>query len=309
MKNLLVLLLAVLITILTMDVRAQTVVPITWPFGIASSQANYIRVTIKQANKDQKKYIFILEHKPGAGGSIAVKSMSEKSGLALMGHTSSFFSWPLFNPNDNYYSFKDFTPILIQCTNQPYVIVSSKYKNFEELQKQKFLTMGTVYGSLTEIHARQLQKSLPNTEVTIVGFPGTPEVQTQVLAKNIDVGVNFPLGMMQWIELDKLNVIGASGTHIYDKNFPTFAKLGVKGFENLVAHNFIIANASVAPEVVAELHSILQNAAKTAPELSDMYEKDFCKKEELSLQQTNDIYKKWSDQWPLMLLNISKLKQ
>ena len=91
MKNLLVLLLAVLITILTMDVRAQTVVPITWPFGIASSQANYIRVTIKQANTDQKKYIFILEHKPGAGGSIAVKSMSEKSGLALMGHTSSFF--------------------------------------------------------------------------------------------------------------------------------------------------------------------------------------------------------------------------
>jgi tripartite-type tricarboxylate transporter receptor subunit TctC len=296
MKKILVTLLA----LVTIVVNAQTIVPIYWPFGISSNQANYLRVLIEQANKDQKKYIFILEHKPGAGGSIAVKSVAAHNGLVLTGHTSSFFIRPLINPNEGVYNFKDFTPVLIQCTGQPQVIVSSKYKSFEELQKQKFLNIGVLYGSLTELQARQLQKSLPNTELTLIGYQGTPEITQQVLGKNLDLGIDLPLGATQWVELNKLNVIGTSGTILFNKNFPTFSKLGINGFENLVANNLIVAHSKIKPEIIEELHSILKYAARTF-ELGEMYEKDFCKKEDLTLQQSNELFKKWSENWPAIL--------
>lgn len=297
--------LTIVLTILSFTANAQTVVPIVWPFGVASSQTNYLRVHMKQANEDQKKYQFVFSHKPGAGGSIAVSSMASHNNISLTAHTMAFFAWPFFNPNS--YDPKDFTPILVQCTNQSYVITSSNYKSFAELQKQKFLTVGTVYGSLTEVVAKQLQKLLPNTEVTLVGFPGVPEIRTQVLAKNIDIGIDFPLGMSEYMNSNRLYVIGTTGTHIYDKNFPTFQKLGINGFENLFANNMIIANKNVKPEVVTELHSILRYASRI-PELGELYEKDFCKKEDLTLTQTNDLYTKWSEQWSAILLNMSKSK-
>ena len=299
MKKLLVILLASL----TFTVNAQTVVPIYWPFGIASAQANHIRSIIEQANKDQKKYTFILEHKPGAGGSIAVKAVASHNGIVLTSHTSSFFISPMVQP-DNSYNFKDFTPVLIQCVNQPAFITSSKYKSFEELQKQKFLSIG-VAGSFTELQGKQLQKSLPNTEVTIVRFVGTPEARLQVLAKNVDLGVEFPLGAIPLVESNKLNVIGSSGNISFDKKFPTFSKLGVNGFESLSMSSIIVASSNVKPEIITELHSIL-NYASRVPELSEAYEKDFCKKSDLSLQQSNDLYKKWTEFWPVKVTELLK---
>ena len=296
MKKILIILLA----LVTSTVSAQTVVPIYWPFALASSATNYVRLVIDQANKDQKKYNFILEHKPGAGGSIAVKAASLNSGLVLVAHTSSFFVRPLINPNEGSYNFKDFNPVLIQCTGQPHVIVSSKYKSFEELKQQKFLTIGALFGSLTELQARQLQKSLPNTEVTIVGFQGTPEITQQVLAKNLDLGVDLPLSALQWVESNRLNIIGTSGTILFNKNLPTFSKLGINGFENLVANNLIVAHSKIKPEIVAELHDILQYASRTS-DLSELLEKDYCRKENMTLQQSNEIFKKWADTWPKLL--------
>jgi tripartite-type tricarboxylate transporter receptor subunit TctC len=299
MKKLLVILLASL----TFTVNAQTVVPIYWPFGIASAQANHIRSVIEQANKDQKKYNFILEHKPGAGGSIAVKAVASHNGIVLTSHTSSFFISPMVQP-DNGYNFKDFTPVLIQCVNQPTFITSSKYKSFEEIQKQKFLSVG-VAGSFTELQGKQLQKSLPNTEVTIVRFLGTPEARFQVLAKNIDLGVDFPLGAIPLIEANKLNVIGSSGNIIFDKKYPVFSKFGISGFENLVMGSMILTSSNVKTEIITELHNIL-NYASRAPELNEAYEKDFCKKSDLSLQQSNELYKKWSETWPVKVTELLK---
>jgi tripartite-type tricarboxylate transporter receptor subunit TctC len=296
--------LVILLVLLTFKVSAQTVVPIYWPFSIASTQSNFIRLIVDQANKDQKKYTFILEHKPGAGGSIAVKTLTSQNRLALLGHSSSFFVRPVIYPNENAYKFKDFTPVLVQCTGEPYAIISSKYKQFEQLQKQKFLSIGVIIGSLTEIQARQLRKTLPNTEITIVGFQGTPEITQQVLAGNLDLGVDFPSDLTQWIELNKINVIGISG-NISHKNFPAFSKIGITGFENFSSDYMIIANINTEPELLMELNNILQHASR-ATELKDLYDKDYCKKEYLTLQQSNDLYKKLSETWPVKITELLK---
>jgi tripartite-type tricarboxylate transporter receptor subunit TctC len=296
--------LVILLVLLTFKVSAQTVVPIYWPFSIASTQSNFIRLIVEQANKDQKKYTFILEHKPGAGGSIAVKTLTSQNRLALLGHSSSFFVRPVIYPNENAYKFKDFTPVLVQCTGEPYAIISSKYKQFEQLQKQKFLSIGVIIGSLTEIQARQLRKTLPNTEITIVGFQGTPEITQQVLAGNLDLGVDFPSDLTQWIELNKINVIGISG-NISHKNFPAFSKIGITGFENFSSDYMIIANINTEPELLMELNNILQHASR-ATELKDLYDKDYCKKEYLTLQQSNDLYKKLSETWPVKITELLK---
>jgi hypothetical protein len=303
MKNMKKLLVAFLASV-SISAGAQTVVPIYWPFAIASTQANFIRLIIAQANKEQQKYTFILEHKPGAGGSIAVKHLQSINKLALTASSGSFFVRPVINPTDNAYNFKDFTPVLIQCTGEPHVVVSSKYKNFEELTKQKYLSIGVIIGSLTEIQARQIKKLLPDTEITFVGFQGTPEITQQVLAKNLDLGVDLPANLEQWIDLGKINIIGTSGT-IDHKNFPTFSKFGIKGFENFVSNYIIVARADTDATLVEELHTILQKASMTV-ELKDQYDKDYCRKETLSLRQSNEIYKKWSETWPKNLNEVLK---
>ena len=74
----------------------------------------------------------------------------------------------------------------------------------------------------------------------------------------------------------------------------------INGFENLVANNLIVAHSKIKSEIVAELHDILQYASRTS-DLSELLEKDYCKKENMTLQQSNEMFKKWSEIWTAKL--------
>ena len=282
---------------------AGTTVPVIWPFAIGSNQANFARLIITEANKQQDKYNFILDNKPGAGGYIAARYVQDYKGLAIISTSSSFFTRPIFYPNESH-RVEDFKPVYIECIGQPYLILSSKYKTLDELRKQERLTIGAIFGSITEAMARELQAILPKTQIDIVPFGGTLGPTQEVLAGRLDLNVDLPAEVMQYIETDKLNVIGSSGT-VDHKNIKTFNSQGFKGFSGLTASYAMYVKNDVDPAVTKELHEIFTKAAAAAgSKLQDGYNRDFCPGSNLTLKESNDVFNKWVKYWPEKLSNL-----
>jgi tripartite-type tricarboxylate transporter receptor subunit TctC len=298
MKNILLTLMAVL----SFSTSATPIsVPIVWPFAAGSNQANYARAIVEQANENQKKYRFYFDNKPGAGGTIASQHVLNHNGLALLHSSSSFWTRPIYYPNESFKN-TDFTPVLLECVGQPYIIVSAKYKNIDELRQLKQVTIGATLGSLTETLARALQKALPNTEVRIVGYNNTLQPTQEMMAGVLDLNVDLPVSIIQWVDAGKVNVIGASGT-TYHKPFTTFSSQGIKGFENLVSNYQIVVPAKTDPTIVQELHTILNDAIQKSSKVQMLYANDYCQIQNVDLKTTNNIYDNWLKKWPIWLDN------
>lgn len=281
-------------------------VTIVWPFSIGSNQANFVRLIIAEANKQQNKYNFILDNKPGAGGYLAARHVQDFKGLAIISSSSSFFSRPVFYPNESH-RVEDFKPVYIECTGQPYLILSSKYKTLDEIRKQERVTIGANFGSITEAMARELQVILPNVKVDIVPYAsGTLGPTQEVLAGRIDMNVDLPAEAMQFIESGKLNVIGASGI-LDHKNIKSFNSQGFKGFAGLSGSYAMYVKKNTDPATIKELHEIFTKAAlASGDKLQTAYNRDYCPGVQLTLQQTNELFDKWTKYWPEKL---EKLKQ
>ena len=282
--------------VLALSVHAQQSVPIVWPFAAGSNQANYARAIVEEANKQQTKYVFHFENKPGAGGSIAANYVLNYNGLALLSSSSSFFVRPVYYPNESH-KVSDFTPVIVQCTGQPFVVVSAKYKNIAELRTQPKLTIGATIGSLTEALGREVKNNLPaSIDMVFVGYNNTLQPTQEMIGGILDLNVDTPASTIQWIETGRINVIGASGTRDYP-NYRTFQSQGIRGFEDLVSNYQIVASAKTDPAVVQELHSILRKAARESERLAMLYRTDFCTQADVDLRTANTMYDRWSRNW------------
>lgn len=283
---------------------AEQVVPIVWPFAIGSTQSNFVRAVIDQANKDQKKYTFIFEHKPGAGGSVAAKHVDNHNGLSILASSASFFVRPQFYPNESH-DITHFKPVLIQCTNGPYLIVSSKYKTLSDVRKQKELNIGVILGSITEANARQLQRLMPNTKLNFIGYQNTNQPTQDMLAGNLDLNVDLPSSTIQWVQEGKIFVLGSSGTAKYP-DFTTWKDQGVSGFTGLVTSYFMAVKSNTDPKVTEELHQILRDASNNNPRLSALYKSDFCSQANLNLKESNETFANWTTYWPTKLKSLQE---
>lgn len=282
--------------VLALSVHAQQSVPIVWPFAAGSNQANYARAIVEEANKQQTKYVFHFENKPGAGGSIAANYVLNYNGLALLSSSSSFFVRPVYYPNESH-KVSDFTPVIVQCTGQPFVVVSAKYKNIAELRAQPKLTIGATIGSLTEALGREVKNNLPaSTDMVFVGYNNTLQPTQEMIGGILDLNVDTPASTIQWIETGRINVIGASGTRDYP-NYRTFQSQGIRGFEDLVSNYQIVASTKTDPAIVQELHSILRKAARESERLAMLYKNDFCTQADVDLRTANTMYDRWSRNW------------
>lgn len=293
---------AAFLMLLTSVAYAQPqTVPIIWPFSVGSNQVTFIRHIIEDANKQQNKYNFVVDFKAGAGGYIAARYVQDYKGLAIISSSSSFFSRPVFYPNESH-KVEDFKPVYIECTGQPYLILSSKFKSFDELKKQERLTIGANLGSITEAMVRELQASLPNVKVDLVPYAsGTLGPTQEVLAGRLDLNVDLPGESMQFVESGKLNVVGSSGTTDY-KNMKTFNSQGLKGFAGLTSSYGMYVKKDTDPAVTKELHEILSKSAIAAgSKLQDAYARDYCQGVNLTLKESNDTFDKWVKYWPAKL--------
>lgn len=298
-----ILVLSVLFFINT-SVNAQLTVPIIWPFAIGSNQVIFTRLIAQEANAQQSKYKFIIDFKTGAGGYIAARTVQEYKGLAILHTSSSFYSRPVFYPNESH-RVEDFKPVYIECIGQPYLILSAKFKTLDEVKKQSRVTIGANLGSITEAMVRELRLALPNVEIDIIPFAGGTLGSTQeLLAGRLDLNVDLPGESMQYVEAGKLNVIGSSGTIDYE-HLKTFNSQGFKGFSDLVSSYAMYVKNNTDPNQIKELHDIFSKAAISAgSKLQEAYARDYCPGVNLTLAESTDIFNKWVKYWPEKLSNL-----
>jgi tripartite-type tricarboxylate transporter receptor subunit TctC len=278
----------------TITAYAQTTVSIIWPFAPGSTSANYVRTLIEDANSQQSKYLFVFEHKPGAGGSIAMNNVLLSDRLTIVSNSNSFYTRPLYYPNESY-NVDSFVPVITQMVGQPIAVASKKFANVNSLKTQKKLTIGIISGSITQLVAETLQKKLPGVELLLVPYPSTVAATRDVLGGHIDLSVDFANDLEPFVKDNQLSIVGITGKKEY-LNFPTFASQGHREFDDIVQNYFLFVKKDVSPSVHKELHEIFRKANNNI-KTTELYLKDYGTPVDQNLTQSTELFQKLKSYW------------
>lgn len=270
---------AILLATTALAAVARENIIIYYSWGAADTAANFHRVLADESNKIQDRYNFVFDVKPGAGGSIAANHVLNQPN-AIVATASAFFIRPNFFPNESH-DISQFRELFPQCS-APAVITSKKYKTWAEVPVDKPTTIGmSGMGTTTHLIAAQIAKKYPN--LIIVPFKSTSEAILSVLSDSTDMAVNFMGDSAQYVETNRLNVLGATGSKTIGNVRPLSSQGFTRDLDVMdVPAQLLVPNSF--PEAKArEIRDIFVQAGRR-PAVLDSYKPDYCQ----SLNQMSD---------------------
>jgi tripartite-type tricarboxylate transporter receptor subunit TctC len=254
-------------------------VPGIWGFAVGSTQGNYFRAILDQANQDQKKYQFVFEHKPGAGGAIATKTVLDTSGPAILAHTAAFYVRPNLYPETPYRA-DQFRPVLVMGTAP--AVLMTKGKTLDQLLKQPRITIGTAgAGSSSHFIAETLAKYIKGPEVTMVHFKDTNEAYLNVIGGHVDANFEFLGDAMAKATPDVVFAGLTGGVNI--NNIPLLRDRGMPDMAQVNNIFAIYVRTGMSQETYNELRAILLKAEQSS-KVQELYAKDFTYRDAKLLQ-------------------------
>jgi len=286
-------------TVLTTLARENITIYYSWT--AADAAANFHRVLADEANKIQNHYNFVFDVKPGAGGSIAANHVLTQPN-SILATASAFFIRPNFFPNESH-DISRFQELFPQCS-APAVITSKKYKTWADVPTDRPVTIGmSGMGTTTHLIASQVAKKYPN--LVIVPFKSTSEAILSVLSDSTDMAVNFMGDSTQYVETNKLQVLGATGP----KFIGTVKPLSLQGFTRDLDVMDVPAQLLVPtsfPEAKArEIRAIFVEAGRR-PAVLDSYKPDFCQSiNQMSDRDIQPWYIKQTQDWKRLTEGLS----
>lgn len=278
---------------LCFNASATQVVPIVWPFSMASNQANALRTIVENANKAQNKYEFIIENKPGAGGAISVNYVTHRTGPTILMTTTSYFIRPMYYPNESY-DVDLMQPIAVLASGSPMVMLSKNIKDIDQLKKQKTVSIGFIMGSITETAARTLQKST-GRELVFAPYQSTTDATRDAMGGHLDISVEFIKDSLSWAESGTGKILGLTGTRDY-KEFKSLSSQGLKGFENIVNNFYMVVSKNLDENTALEFHQII-SSAMTKQNVVDIWKNDTAVVDQRSLKDTVDFWNTQKSFW------------
>ena len=270
---------AILLATTALAAVARENIIIYYSWGAADTAANFHRVLADESNKIQDRYNFVFDVKPGAGGSIAARTVQAQPDT-ILATASAFFIRPNFFPNESH-DISQFRELFPQCS-APAVITSKKYKTWAEVPVDKPTTIGmSGMGTTTHLIAAQIAKKYPN--LIIVPFKSTSEAILSVLSDSTDMAVNFMGDSAQYVETNRLNVLGATGSKTIGNVRPLSSQGFTRDLDVMdVPAQLLVPNSF--PEAKArEIRDIFVQAGRR-PAVLDSYKPDYCQ----SLNQMSD---------------------
>jgi tripartite-type tricarboxylate transporter receptor subunit TctC len=274
---------------------AAETISIVWGFNIASNQASTLRLISDEANKAQSKYNFIVESKPGAGGSIAANHILRNPNTSIVGMSSSFFIRPSVE-TVGIHDLDKFKTILVQGTGAPIVVVSKKYKNINELLKQENPSIGiSGIGSISDMVANALKEKNPN--LNIVNFKGMVDAAYAAGGGHVDAAIAVIDDAKSMIDAKEVAVIGYTGS-VDMKEYPglKLVTFGIQGADKLVANYGIFASTDMPNEKYIEIYNILAKSSKSEIVLAS-YKKDLLIPSDVSLEKSTEWYNSERQHW------------
>ena len=252
----------------------RIVVPAT-----AGDGSDVLARTLARAISESLVQQFVIENKPGAGGSIGadVVAKAAPDGYTLfLGNGSSHGVTPGLYPRLPYDSIGDFAPVALISTAANVLVThagmpAATYADFARLAREQAgrVTIASAgNGSLSHLSV-ELLKSLAKIDLLHVPYkgaaPGVADVAgAQVQAMIINIPTVMPL-----IKAGKLKALAVTSAKRAAAlpEVPTLAESGLAGYETLAWFG-LLAPAKTPPDIVAALHREVQKAL-ARPEVRD----------------------------------------
>lgn len=219
---------------------------------------------------------FIVENKPGAGGSIAagLGARAKPDGYTLMiGASAPQAINPHVYPNLNYDARKDFAPIGL-ITWLPYLFVVSPDNPAQNLTeflaaakaKPNQLTYGTTGIGTTSHLVTSVLLSKAGATMVHVPYKGSSQAQTDIVGGRTTATFDTMVSSLAMVKSGRLKALAVSTTERVPMlpAVPTVAEQGYPGFD-MGAWLGLIAPAGIAPAIQdrlsREMNTVLQDAA------------------------------------------------
>jgi tripartite-type tricarboxylate transporter receptor subunit TctC len=251
---------------------------------------------------------FVIENRPGAGGSLSAKAVLESPpdgyALAVTGNGQAI-SMTLFKAR-TYDVLKDFTQVSITGQFEMLLAVrgDAPYKTLRDVEQAARktpgkLNLGAVNPGSTQNLSAHLFKQLTGIDVSIVPYRTTPDLVTAILRGDVDVGFDFYAGFQGAISDNKVRIVATSGEKRNPllKDVPTAKESGYPEYV-VTSWNALAAPAGLPPDVLKTLNSLI-NKALADPEIQEKarrlgIEARGSTPEEMSARMARDIVK-WRD--------------
>ena len=213
---------------------------------------------------------FVIENRPGAGGSISAKGAlsAEPDGytLALTGNGQAI-SMTLFKTR-TYDVLTDFSQISIVGAFEMLLAVKqdSPFKTIPDLltfgrKNPGKLNLGAINPGSTQNLSAHLFKQTTGTEVAVIPHKTTPELVTAILRGEVDVGFDFYAGLQGSIADKQIRIIATSGEqrHALLKDVPTAAESGLPDYV-VTSWNGLSTRSGTPDPVVKKLNKLVVTA-------------------------------------------------
>lgn len=235
---------------------------------------------LAQALGDSLKQRFVIENRPGAGGTIAMTGVlgapADGYTLGEMGNGQSIAS-TLFT-NLPYDVLKDFSPVSVAGSFPVLIAVAggSPYRTLKDVveaaQKNPGkLNLGAINPGSTQNLSAHLFKQITGADFTIIPYRTTPDLVTALLRHDVDVGFDYFAGFQANVGDGKLRIIATSGEARDPllKDVPTAGESGLPQYV-VTSWNGVTARAGTPPEIINTLNGEI-NRALAVPELQEKY--------------------------------------
>jgi tripartite-type tricarboxylate transporter receptor subunit TctC len=249
------------------------------PYGPGGVGDLTMRVLAQKLGENLKQR-FIIENRPGAGGTIAMRSVLDApaDGYAIgeLGNgqaiaTTLFTHLP-------YDILKDFGQVSIAASFPLLIAVSSSspYRALEDVvdagkKNPGKLNLGAVLPGSTQNLSAHLFKQTTGADFTIIPYKTTPDLVTALLRGDVDVGFDYYAGFQGNLADNKLRIIATSGETRDPllEDVPTAAESGYPTYV-VTSYNGAVVRAGTPPEIVNLLQTEITRAL-AAPDVQERY--------------------------------------
>lgn len=233
------------------------------PFTAGNASDLVGRVVLDQVSK-QIGQPFVLENRPGGGGTIGVNQVAkaDPDGYTALLHSSSFSAALVLHKNLPYDTLKDFTPV-IPLGAQPIVLVTAPSKGFKTVAdlvaaakakpgSMNFASAGV--GSTSHMSAERFRHAA-GFQAQHIPFRGPTEAFAEVVSGRVDFYF-LPLApALNLVREGKVLAlaVGADKRSVDLPNVPTISEAGLKNAE----YHFwtgLFMPAKTPPGVIKKLH-------------------------------------------------------
>jgi tripartite-type tricarboxylate transporter receptor subunit TctC len=217
---------------------------------------------------------FIVENRPGAGGSVGAKMVasSEPDGHTLMFSTPGpVVVSPVMNRNAGYDAVKSFAPVAIVSQSPLLLVVHPAVpaKTVKELVAYAKANPGKVHfpspGFGTQPHlVGEMFKSMTGLDIVHVPYRGSAPAITDLLAGQMQIYFDNFANVLQHIESGRLRALAVTGD-ARNPQLPDVATMEEGGYGGIAATywNGMLAPAGTPAAVVARLNAAVNQALAT----------------------------------------------